>query len=278
MDTHESMSTDGDALPGLASSQSGYRIVPTAMSAERGPRERYRFAILGPDGEPLTDYDVEHERRLHLIVVRRDFAGFQHVHPEMAPDGTWTAEIDTDRPRHLPGLRRLHHRRRRGDDPRDRPLGPRSLRASAAADAGGDGRRRRRLRGDGLRAPSPRPAKATPRRVLGHAATASRSTGVQPYLGADGHLVVLREGDLAFLHAHPQGEPGGSGPIVFDVDYPSRGRVPDVPAVPPPRRGPHGGLHRAGRRREPGGPRGSQWKRSRPCPLKPSSSSWTSRG
>jgi hypothetical protein len=47
--------------------------------------------------------------------------------------------------------------------------------------------------------------------------------GVQPYLGADGHLVVLREGDLAFLHAHPQGELGGSGPIVFDVDYPSAG-------------------------------------------------------
>jgi len=47
--------------------------------------------------------------------------------------------------------------------------------------------------------------------------------GLQPYLGADGHLVVLREGDLAFLHAHPQGEPGGNGPIAFDVDYPSAG-------------------------------------------------------
>ncbi|MEJ7787259.1 MAG: hypothetical protein WKF96_20855 [Solirubrobacteraceae bacterium] len=29
-----------------------------------------------------------------------------------------------------------------------------------------------------------------------------------PYLGAGGHLVALREGDLAFLHVHPT-EPGG---------------------------------------------------------------------
>ena len=29
---------------------------------------------------------------------------------------------------------------------------------------------------------------------------------LQPYLGARGHLVVLREDDLAFLHVHPTGD------------------------------------------------------------------------
>ena len=28
----------------------------------------------------------------------------------------------------------------------------------------------------------------------------------QPYLGARGHLVALREGDLAFVHVHPTGD------------------------------------------------------------------------
>ena len=42
------------------------------------------FTIEGPDGNPVTEYDVEHEKELHLIAVRRDFSGFQHVHPEMA--------------------------------------------------------------------------------------------------------------------------------------------------------------------------------------------------
>ena len=30
---------------------------------------------------------MEHEKQLHLIVVRRDFSGFQHVHPTLADDG-----------------------------------------------------------------------------------------------------------------------------------------------------------------------------------------------
>ena len=33
-------------------------------------------------------------------------------------------------------------------------------------------------------------------------------TDLEPYLGAYGHLVALRGGDLAYLHVHPDGEPG----------------------------------------------------------------------
>lgn len=36
-------------------------------------------------------------------------------------------------------------------------------------------------------------------------------TDLQPYLGAYGHLVALRAGDLAYLHVHPNGEPGDGG-------------------------------------------------------------------
>ncbi|CAM5668959.1 hypothetical protein STENM327S_09292 [Streptomyces tendae] len=51
---------------------------------------------------------------------------------------------------------------------------------------------------------------------------------LQPYLGAYGHLVALRSGDLAYLHVHPNGEPGdGStepGPeISFTATAPSAG-------------------------------------------------------
>jgi hypothetical protein len=47
---------------------------------------------------------------------------------------------------------------------------------------------------------------------------------LEPYLGALGHLVALREGDLAFLHVHPETE-NGSGPrIAFRAAFPSQGR------------------------------------------------------
>ena len=44
-------------------------------------RHEVALEITGPDGHAVTAYDVEREKQLHLIVVRRDFTGFQHVHP-----------------------------------------------------------------------------------------------------------------------------------------------------------------------------------------------------
>jgi hypothetical protein len=45
----------------------------------------------------------------------------------------------------------------------------------------------------------------------------------EPYLGAAGHLVALRDGDLAYLHVHPLDEEP-SGPVRFALEYPSPGR------------------------------------------------------
>ena len=219
MEGHETMAAG--AVPGLGVSENGYRLVPATMTAASGPQTTYEFSIVDPDGEPLTDFDIEHERKMHLIVVRRDFAGFQHVHPELGADGTWRVELDTS----LPGTYRVIADFTSGDgeamtlatdlsvpgafEPRPLPMPERTVDA-------GDGYE--------VRIDSAEPDAGAATRV---AFTVSRNgkavDGVQPYLGADGHLVVLREGDLAFLHAHPQGEPGGSGPIAFDVDYPSAG-------------------------------------------------------
>ena len=45
----------------------------------------------------------------------------------------------------------------------------------------------------------------------------------ESYLGAGGHLVALREGDLAFLHVHPTDE-AGSSEIGFAATFPTEGR------------------------------------------------------
>ena len=52
------------------------------------------FRISGPDGSVLRDYDVEHERRLHLIVAGRSpNTHFLHLHPSQRPDGAWTVSV-----------------------------------------------------------------------------------------------------------------------------------------------------------------------------------------
>jgi hypothetical protein len=46
-----------------------------------------------------------------------------------------------------------------------------------------------------------------------------RAVESEPYLGARGHLVALREGDLAFLHVHPDEDS-----LAFMAEFPSAGR------------------------------------------------------
>jgi hypothetical protein len=46
---------------------------------------------------------------------------------------------------------------------------------------------------------------------------------IQPYLGARGHLVALRQGDLAYLHVHPETHEDAAGAIPFAADFASAG-------------------------------------------------------
>jgi hypothetical protein len=47
-----------------------------------------------------------------------------------------------------------------------------------------------------------------------------RPVQTEPYLGAGGHLVALREGDLAFLHVHPAGDEHSTS---FEATFPTAG-------------------------------------------------------
>src|SRR5919112_2060826 len=81
-----------DPVRGLAVSDGGLTLALEDTELERGGAGELRFRILDA-GAPVRDFDVEHERRMHLIVVRRDGSGFQHLHPELAEDGTWSTQL-----------------------------------------------------------------------------------------------------------------------------------------------------------------------------------------
>lgn len=87
-DTHSGTVTEtaSGQSGGLASSRGGYTFTPTDPTLTPGTPETFSFHLTGPDGAAVTGFDVEHDKRMHLIVVRRDSTGFQHVHPEMASD------------------------------------------------------------------------------------------------------------------------------------------------------------------------------------------------
>ena len=214
------------SVSGLAISDSGWTLRPADASLPGGRDVPYRFTIEGPDGAPETSYQQTHTMDLHLVVVRRDLSTFQHVHPTRAADGTWSAPLDLDAGvyRVLADLRPTgaDHQLVLGADllvPGE--LEPVDLPARRATPTTTDGYTVA-LHGTPV-------AGRESDLVLSVSKGGRAVTTLQPYLGAYGHLVALRAGDLAYLHTHPEGTVGAAdddtgGPdIAFATTFPTAG-------------------------------------------------------
>ncbi|MGC5009210.1 hypothetical protein ACLQ2R_00440 [Streptosporangium sp. DT93] len=213
------------AVPGgLQVSEGGYTLLPETDEVKAGERTDFRFSVIGPDGHPVTGFSVQHDKELHFIVVRRDLTGFQHLHPVREGDGVWSVPLKL----------------------------PTAGEYRAFADFAPEGGKAMTLgmdlsvAGDYRPAPPALPAETakvgdytvtlTGGLVAGRTSMLTLSvakdgrpvTDLEPYLAAYGHLVALRDGDLAYLHVHPDGAPGDGrttpGPnITFYAEVPSSG-------------------------------------------------------
>jgi hypothetical protein len=198
-------------VPGLAVAQAGYRFSPETSTFASGPARPFRFRLLGPDGRPVQRYDRLHDRELHLIVVRRDLTGYQHVHPSRDAGGTWSVNID------LPtgGTWRAFADFQPAGGPGQLTLGA-DLQVAGTFDVA--------TSPTAAAPPDPRLDVRFERQGDEMAVTVRRDGVVvqpEPYLGARGHLVALRAGDLAYLHVHPL---DGNGPQVrFHTALPTAG-------------------------------------------------------
>jgi hypothetical protein len=193
------MEMTADPIRGLAVSEHGLTLEQTYDGRE------LRFRITDRPGRTVRDFDVEHTKRMHLIVVRRDMTSFQHLHPRQDADGSWSVPLALREP----GAYRVFADFSVGGEPR-------TLATDLAID------------GDVRTTPLPAPTRTV--RTDGLEVTMSddlrfsitrdgRPVAVQDYLGAKGHLVALREGDLAFLHVHPD-----ERSLRFEATFPTAGR------------------------------------------------------
>ncbi|MFE2166826.1 hypothetical protein ACFXB3_17445 [Streptomyces sp. NPDC059447] len=204
---------------GLQVSDAGYTLSLDTRQVGPGPAE-LRFSIRDRDGRKVTAYKTEHGKELHFIVASRDLTVYRHLHPVRAADGTWSTPVD------LPAAG--------------------GYKAFADFTPAADGAKGVTLGTDlavpGTYAPAPMPPAAGTAEVEGYGVTLGGTldpgkagelrltvtkdgkpvTNLEPYLGAYGHLVALRDGDLAYLHVHPNA--GGPGPEVsFTATAPSAG-------------------------------------------------------
>ena len=202
---------------GLSGVDGTYSLVRQWPVADAGEESVLTFQILDGSGSPVTAYDIEHAKWMHLIVVRRDLANFQHLHPELGSTGTWTqrltlpaagsyrmfADFTVDGEKHTLGA----------DLQAPGSFTPVPLPAAASRTSVGG--YTVTLTGD------PRPGEAS---ELEFAVTRGDAAveDLEPYLGARGHLVALREGDLGYLHVHPTGDDAGNR-VRFATTVPSAG-------------------------------------------------------
>ena len=173
--------------------RAGLRLAAGDTTLTPGRPGRLDFAVMDERGARVRDFEVEQGRRMHLIVVRRDLRRFLHLHPTEVAPGAWTtgitlpdagvyhafADFQTDGERHTLGTDLFAA----GDfDPLPLPA-PSTTAITDGYDVA--------LRDDGGRL----------RFAVGRGGRPV--AGLQDHLGAKGHLVMLRAGDLAYEHVHP---------------------------------------------------------------------------
>lgn len=211
------------AVGGLEVSAAGYTLVPARVeyAAEDGPQAISFQVVRIADGAPATRFAVVHDKPMHFFVVRRDFAEYQHVHPSMAEDGTWTVDARFAEP----GPYRVYADFTAIDSAGTQTavtLGadltvtgdytPEKLMEPAAESTA-----------DGITmtmAGTVTPGVASP--VMFTPTRDGRPVELEPYLAAFGHLVALRSGDMGFVHVHPEPQLF-DGAVKFWVSVPTPG-------------------------------------------------------
>jgi hypothetical protein len=195
---------------------SNYALKADRTTFDAAEEITWEFEVVGDRGRP-SSYRMQHERELHLIVVRDDLSSFLHLHPTRTEQGTWTVDLSLSTP------------------------GPHTAFADIAPDDADPMTLRLPILVEGDVSPDEtfEPSSvATPDgyrvELLGDVVAGEGShvefrvtkdgqpIAPEPYLGAAGHLVAILVGDLEYLHVHPM-EARNVGSIPFMIHAPAPG-------------------------------------------------------
>ena len=212
---------------GLSPTSGGFTFAPTATRLTAHQPQALHFKITDARGAAMTAFVPDQTKMMHFYLIRSDLTGFQHLHPTMAADGTWTASLAA--------------------------LVPGNYRAYVAFNAkNASGTTVAEVLSSALTVPGTAtetalPAAATTTSVDGYTLTVSGEamaamshtltvtvskngkpvTDLQPYLQTYAHLTAIHAGDLAFAHLHPEGAPAmtdtGGPTLTFSTLLPSSG-------------------------------------------------------
>ena len=199
-------------------------VVETEPSQpQAGSPTQLVLQIQDEDGKPIQQFDVLHEKLVHLIVVREGLDEFAHLHPEVDASGMITIEFafpksgkyrlfaDHQPQGKSPGLA-AGELVVAGDDKPAAALVPNASNEVAVGEI------------KAHIAIKPGDQETTVRFHLVNAA--GQAVGdLQPYLGAMGHLVIINADGREYVHAHSLSEAktAPDGAVEFAAHFPKPG-------------------------------------------------------
>lgn len=213
-------------------------MVSTPQAVRPGRSAHLTFTIRDPQTRAaVRRFAIVHDKPFHLFVVSHDLEYYDHVHPEMQPDGSWKIDMTVPKPGYyklysdfLPigGTPQVVPRVLVAGDPGDLGQARAHLPAEDLAPKTADSMTVSiSLPADGLEA-------GRDEKLLYHivdAKTGKPVTNLEPYLAAYGHTLVLSEDTMEYVHAHPvellpdKIEEAAGGPdLTFKALLPKPGR------------------------------------------------------
>jgi hypothetical protein len=189
-----------------------------------GEGELIRITFKLPDGSSVNDFELTHEKLLHLIIVSQDLSYFNHIHPEYKCEGVFEAVNDFP----AGGKYRViaDFKPAGGDamtklawlDVEGEPADPVPIVLTDPLVAAADGKRVT------LKISSLAPDEESVFTFhVEDEASGRPIADLEPYLGAIGHVVILSEDGEQYVHVHAEKDQGSGPDARFEATFPKRG-------------------------------------------------------
>lgn len=187
---------------------------------QAGQQVQVTLKLTDAYGAPVTEFEIVHEKKLHLIIIREGLDKFTHAHPEPGPDGTMVTALTFPEggtyyfyadftPRDGTGVTLIAELRVEGEAspaPALEPYVPGLVQTDEM------------LANVGIEAGQGMHRVSFALMDLNEAPV----TDLEPYLGAMGHFPVVSADGRQYVHAHPANG-AETSEVVFEVQFPGPG-------------------------------------------------------
>ncbi|CAN7221539.1 hypothetical protein LJR056_000792 [Paenibacillus sp. LjRoot56] len=195
-----------------------------STSLQANEKSELTIQIADGAGKPVTDFQVNHEKLLHLIIVNHNLSSFQHIHPTYQGNGKFTVSTSFDAGGDYKLIADFI------------PSGGTSTTLSQWVKVVGkeaehtvlkaDAKLRQEVSGKAVElslSSLKTKEEVTLSFTIRDAQTNKEITNLQPYLGAVGHVVILSADAEQYIHVHPL-EEKATGPVAkFATSFPEAG-------------------------------------------------------